>query len=288
MSAWKRLPQLLRPPRRPVLLLLILLSAGGLALVFHRGLSDAWPAYGIYALSAYTTVMAAVDGARLLIRGRAALHRFPTAHKYLTEADFKAEVSLRLSLLIDLFYSVWKTWAGIRYRSPWFGALAFYYIVLAVERAYLLHGLAQVRQDQAAALRKYRFCGALLLVLTAAVAAVGHQAVFGGNTARYPGHMIYGAAAYTFYKLYTAIASLIRCRRLRSPVHTAGMVVALAAALAALFSLQTAMLAVFGGDAGWQLRINASTGCAVLVLISAMALILLLGGTQTLSHLRQP
>ena len=77
MAAPKRLPRLLRPPRWPALLLLILLSAGGLAWVFCRGLSDAWPAYGIYALSAYTTVMAAVGGVRLLRRGRAALHRFP-------------------------------------------------------------------------------------------------------------------------------------------------------------------------------------------------------------------
>ena len=280
MAAPKRLPRLLRPPRWPAPLLLILLSAGGLAWVFCRGLSDAWPAYGIYALSAYTTVMAAVGGVRLLRRGRAALHRFPLTHKYLTEAAFKAEVSLRLSLLIDLFYSAWKAWAGIRFRSPWFGALAFYYIVLAAERAYLLHALPRARQDPAASLRKYRFCGGLLLVLTAAVAAVGYQAVFGGNAARYPGHMIYGAAAYTFYKLYTAAASLIRCRRLRSPVHTAAMAVSLAAALTALFSLQTAMLAAFGGDAGWRLRMSAGTGCAVLGVILAMSLIMLAGGRR--------
>ncbi len=285
MSAYK---SFFRPPRWPVLLLLILLSAGGLILVFRRGLSQTWPAYGVYTLSAYTTVMAAAGGVRLLIQGRAALHRFPLTHRYLTEAAFKAEVSLYLSLPIDLFYSAYKAWAGIRFRSSWFGALAFYYIVLAVERVSLLHGLTSARQNPSEALRKYRRCGALLLVLTASVAGVGYQAVFGGNAVRYPGHMIYGAAAYTFYKLYTAIASLIRCRRLRSPIHTAIKIVGLAAALVALFSLQTAMLAAFGGDLRWQVCMNAGTGVAVLALIVAMSLGMLLQGSRSSRATRKP
>lgn len=274
-----------QPPRWPVLLLLILISAGGLALVFRRGLSDTWPAYGIYALSAYTTIMAAVGGARLLRLLRMAMHRRPLVHRYLTEADFKAEVSLRLSLLIDLLYCVCKTWAGIRCRSLWFGALAFYHIVLAMERASLLHGIAKARQDPLTALRKYRFCGALLLVLTAAVAAIGCQAILSGNAARYPGHMIYGAAAYTFYKLGAATASLIRCRHTSFPVYAASKAVALAAALTALFSLQTAMLVVFGGDVVWQTRMNIGTASVLLAAITAMSLSMLLRGSRAIRTL---
>lgn len=272
----------LRPPGPALLLLLILASAGGLVLVFRLDLSRTAPAYAVYAISTYTLVMALLWGVEFFRRGRTLLHQIPFTHRYLAELDFRAEVSLRLSLLVDVCYCAYKTGTALYCRSTWFGALAFYYTVLAAERFFLLHDLGKTRQDPLAALRKYRSCGALLLILTAAVAAIGCHAIFGGSTVKYPGHMIYGAAAYTFYKLFAAIVNLIRYRRLKSPVYTASKVVALAAALTALFSLQTAMLAAFGGDTVWQAHMNALTGCGVLILITALSLAMLLQGHRKL------
>lgn len=56
------------------------------------------------------------------------IFRIPFVKRYFSEMDFRTEISLYPSLLINLFYAGIKLFSGMRYRSIWFGTLAVYYI----------------------------------------------------------------------------------------------------------------------------------------------------------------
>lgn len=97
------------------------------------------------------------------------------------------------------------------------------------------------------------------------------QMVMDGRGCRYPGYMIYVAAAYAFYALAMAMLNIRRLRRLDDPILAAAKLLTLVTALVAVLSLQTAMFAAFGSGEDWQQLMNALTGGAVCLLIMLLA-----------------
>lgn len=97
-----------------------------------------------------------------------------------------ALVSLRAGLCVNLCFAACKLYAGIRFRSPWFGAAAVYYTVLSTMRFAVLRGVrnappagpsaAPVRQMRG--LRVYRRCGVLMFALNLAMTAIAAQMVW--------------------------------------------------------------------------------------------------------------
>lgn len=174
-----------------------------------------------------------------------------------------------------LLFAMYKGALSLWYGSAWMGATALYYLMLSLTQLLLLRGRG--------GWRSYRCCGALLLVLTAAVGAVNYYTIRDGQAVIYPWHLIYGAAAYTFYSLY---ASLIRiARRKAAPEEGAGALLSLASALVAVLSLQGALLAAFGDSGAWQRLMGILTGLAVFSAIAAMAVHMLRKGTEELKKL---
>lgn len=269
-------------PNALALSFLLAVSAAALPAVFIKRLEDTAFAYAAYVLSAYTLTAAALRIPPLTKKVRDCLHRNPWLHRYITEADFKAEVSLYLSLAINLFYSIYKGAAGIWFHSAWFGAMAFYYLVLSTERFLLLRSVRGKEQNPLLSWKKYRFCGYILLLLTVAVVAFVFYTIYEGHVIKYQGYIIYGAAGYTFYQFGFAIANLVKYRRLGNPVYSASKIIALATALVSTFSLQTAMLAAFGGNGTWQKQMNLWTGLGVLAAIVVMALFMIGYGTRAI------
>lgn len=269
----KALSRWVRPPA-PLLAALVLASGEGLFLVFNRGWSETVLAYGLYALSAYTLAALMAAAVRFFQRGWARLRQVPVVRRYLTQPGLRLEISVSISLAVNLSYAVYKDVAGFRYRSGWFGALAFYYAVLSVERFILVRSLRQGREEPGRALRRYRSCGGLL-VLTGALAAIAISAMREGRANQYPGHMIYAAAAFTFYSLGMAVVNVARFARQGELIDSAAKMVSFATALVALYSLQMSMISTFGGNGEFQLKMNGATGAVVFVLVAGMGLSML-------------
>ena len=275
----KRLWRVFLFPKWPALLLLLAFTATALPAVFVYGLEESVPAYVIFSIAAYTATAAAVRAVQLFRRARARLYAHPLVNRYRTDLDFRAEVSLKLSFGVNIAYVLYKAAAGIWLRSAWFGAMAFYYLILSTQRFFLLHNLKSGKEPDAHRVRRiYRFCGFLLLILTTAVLAMGLHVVFGGQAVTYPGYVIYAAAGYTFYSGILAAVNLVRYRRHGNLLHTAGKNIALASALVSVFFLQTAMLASFGGDPAWRTQMNLGTGAAVFLLVTGMSCFMIRGG----------
>lgn len=278
----------------------LLISVPSLVLVFFiLGLQiDGWPAYLAYGLSAYGLVILTTGLPGVLRATRARVERFPPMRwlrrhplggRYLSDAAFRAEVSLYPSLCFNLLYAGVKLASGVYYRSPWFISLGVYYALLAVMQFLLLTSTRKTRRrsDLAEELRRYRTCGGLLACMTLALSGVILYIVRQDAQYSYPGALIYAMALYAFYAVISAVVSLVRFRRRGSPVLSAAKAVKLAAALMSMLALQTAMLDRFSGPDAHLFRQGMTIGAGAVVcgLVLGMAAYMTVRGARQLKRL---
>ncbi len=271
-------------PGWKVALPLAIVGGAGLYLVFGRGLEESPLAYAVYILSFYALVAvteAVVRSCRTVWRR---LVEIPLVARWRGDANFRVRMGLILSFLINLCYAVMRMGYAALYSSFWEGALGFYYILLCAVRLYLIRRTPQVQEEERYAdeLRTYRCTGWLLLVLDLALAWISVQIVLDGQGYDYPGTMIYAAAAYAFYSMTIAIVNMVKYRRFHSPVLSAAKAVSLTTAMVSIFSLETAMLAQFGGDPQFQFLMTASTAGAVCSLVLVIALFMMISASRRL------
>lgn len=212
-------------------------------------------------------------------KGKQRLMRYRLFNRYMTDMAFRAEVSLYLSLGINLLYSIYEVVSGFIYHSVWFGTLAFYYMVLSLERFSLLNYVRKKSKTKTGIYKRYRFCGFLLIALNIAVCGMSILVIMNGQTATYPGHMIYAVAGYTFYNLISAVINVIKYNKKTDPLYTASKILTLSTALFSMFSLQNAMLSVFG-TANMQRNMNIITGLVVFLMLLFMAVYMIWKGSK--------
>lgn len=121
--------------------------------------------------------------------------------------------------------------------------------------------------------RRYRLCGIMLLIMNQALAGIVIFMVHQNKGFDYPGLLIYAMAMYSFYSVITAVINLVKFRKHGSPLLSAAKVINLVAALVSILSLETAMLAQFGGDNDPLFRkaMTGATGGGVCTIVIAMA-----------------
>lgn len=252
---------------------LAIVSAAALVYVFAYGLQESPIAYAIYPVSFYALIACSEAAYRT---GRSVWRRVsavPLVERWRQDGYFRVRWGLVLSLLVNLCYAGLRVVYAVLYASFWDGALGLYYVLLCALRTYLIRCMpdGQGNVPYAAELRTYRNTGWLLMGLDLALAGIAVQIVQDGQGYHYPGTLIYAAAAYSFYCLTLAVVNAVKYRRFRSPVLSAAKAVSLTTALVSIFSLETAMLAQFGGEPFFQFVMTASTAAAVCVLVLAAA-----------------
>ncbi len=92
-------------------------------------------------LSAYALVVAICRAVPAARRAKTAVYGLPPVRRWRADAALRALVSLRAGLCVNLCFAACKLYAGIRFRSPWFGAAAVYYTVLSTMRFAVLRGV---------------------------------------------------------------------------------------------------------------------------------------------------
>lgn len=279
-------------PGKAPMLLLTPASALLLAWVFAFDHEDHALAYFAYVLSAYTLVVLCLAGYRQGKKGIAAVKsKNRHVNRYLNDALFRTHVSLYTSLAVNVIYAIAKFVSGILFRSFWFGSIAVYYFCLAVMRFMLLHHAHRnaFGVDQIAEYKKYRLCGAVLVVLNLALTGMVILVVTQNQTYRYPGNLIYAMGAYAFYSVITAVRNVVKFRKQNSPVLSAAKGINLASALVSMLALETAMLSQFGSEESPVFRrvMNSATGGAVCCVVLGMAVYMMVRATQNLKRLEQ-
>lgn len=210
--------------------------------------------------------------------------------RFFSDVRFRTEISLYQGLLVNALYICMKLLSGIYYRSVWFIALSVYYGLLAMMRFLLLRrgkkraGRAPMEEE----LHRYRLCGAMLLIMNQALAGIVIFMVHQNKGFEYPGLLIYAMAAYSFYSVIIAAVNIVKFRKHGSPVLSAAKVINLVAAMVSILSLETAMLAQFGGNDGPAFRklMTGATGGGVCTIVIAMAIFMIWNATGQLRKLR--
>ena len=255
-------------------------------------------AYLAYLLSAYAliiTVTGINDVVKAIRNGIAGLplvkrlRNTSWGNRLLGDVVFRSEISLHGSLLINILYVGFNLFSGIRYSSLWFIALAFYYALLSVMRAVLVLYVHRrpVGEDITSEFKRYRACGIILLLMNQVLAGIVVCMVTENRGFSYPGLMIYVMAMYAFYITIVAAVNVVKFRRRGSPLLSAAKVISLTAALVSMLSLETAMLAQFGGeDVVFRRLMLGISGGAVCTIVLTMAIYMIARSTRQLKRLQ--
>lgn len=274
-----------------IVVLCVPVAAALLLYTFLGPQTAEWMAITSYVFSAYALTILTAALIRAARRARKTaeqlMDRFPLLRRYASDAAFKVQVSLYLSLGFNVLYAVWKLCYGLLYHSLWFGTLAGYYFLLAVMRFLLLHHANRCGfgTDRAGELRRGRLCGVLLLLITFVLSAEVLQIVQANEGFRYPGYLIYVMALYAFYNIITAATNAVRYRRYHSPAMSAAKNISLAAALVSMLSLETAMLEQFNTQAdpeAYRRLMTALTGAGVCGILVVLALSMVVHANRAL------
>ena len=253
-----------------------------IAATFLFGLEDTTFAYAAYLLSAYGLYLlvqcALVPLVRKVLRQ---LRRIPAVDRYFSDKVFAARVNLYRGFLINIAFVLFKLISGIIYRSYWFIAVAFYYLVLVFVKAGVVRSDLRGRRSGATTQRDewkiYRRTGWLLLLLNFALSILVFHVVRRGETYTYPGFLIFAIAAFAFYRISMAAAKVLARRKTESPLFRASRTVDFTVAVVAMFTLQTAMLSAFGGeDARATAVFNTVGGITAVVIVLTTAAVMIL------------
>ena len=205
--------------------------------------------------------------------------------RFFSDVRFRSDLSLYQGFLINLLYIAMKLVSGIYYRVYWFVALAVYYMVLAVMRFILLprrkkRSIGSAMEEE---WRRYRLCGIMLLLMNQALMGIVIYMVRDNRGFDYPGLLIYLMALYAFYAVISAVIDLVKFRKHGSPVMSAAKAIRFVAALVSILSLETAMLAQFGGDdETFRAVMTGATGGGACVIVIGMAIYMIAKSTKNL------
>lgn len=246
--------------------------------IFLTGQKDSAPAYPIYGLSAYCLTILLIPLPRLVRNAKACVMRrindTEFGGRYVNDLVFRGNVNIYQGMTANFLYVLFCTVAGIRYASVWFISMAVYYLAFAALRLSLI--LSYRHKSETVELRCYRRTARLLFLLNLPMGGMILLMVLSNSGYLYPEYVIYLSALYTFYMMATSAIDLVRFHRLGSLILSAAKVLNFLAALMSIFSLQTAMIALFSteGD-GFRKMMNAMTGGAVWLSVILIAVCML-------------
>lgn len=291
---WKSFGKKLLFPPVWLMFLLTAVSAGGLVVVFIRGMSETPVAYGVYVLSFYTlcvvTVFCVMVLPGQLQQIKEKIYANPFGNRFLTNRAFRTKVTLNASLGVNLLYVGTNVLMWYLQRSWWFVVLACYYVILSLMRflllRYVLHN--EIGSSVLGEWKRSRICAVILLLVNLSLSGAVLMILYQNRGFDYPGVLIYVMAAYTFYSTIHAIVDLIKYRKLGSPIMTTAKIVSLSSALVSMLSLETAMFSQFGADMAPedQRLMIILTGAGVSVIVVTLSVILIVRATREIRSIK--
>ncbi len=287
---WKKIGKKLLFPPVWVMAILMVVSAAALTAVFVKGWEEAVIAYVVYVLAFYTLTTVCLYCSLVLPKRyrkiKERIYANPFGNRYMTDRAFRTEVSLYLSLGINLLYAGINIWSWHWTRSWWFVVLAVYYVIMTTMRFLLVR---YVRKNEIGASiigewKRARICSYILLLVNLSLSGAVLMILYQNRGYDYPGIMIYIMAMFTFYSTIHAIVDIVKYRKLGSPIMSTAKVVSLSAALVSMLNLETAMFAQFGADmaAEDQQLMIILTGAGISVTVVVLSLMRIIKATQEL------
>ena len=269
--------------------LMLLMSAGcaaGLVWVFANGQEAWWPAYFLYALSAYCLTALCVKLPAALRFSKNWLKRHPKVTSLLQNAELQFTAGLYAEQFINFAYGIFKIASGLIIGSAWIGCDGIYNFTQALIQLFQI-----LRRRKAGDLtrqwKSYRACGWLMLLLHLTLTGIVFQMV-NWNRAEEQGEiMVIATALFAFYKIINSFAGVVQDRKHLRPIDSSVRMLNLAQAIFAIFSLQASMFHTFGTGEDWEKLMNVLTGSAVCLLIVSIGIYMIRRGNREIKKLQE-
>lgn len=279
---WKKLFPL--PPWAAVLL--FILCCAGLIWVFVNGLELWWPAYILYALSAYTLTALCIKLPAAVRLEKRWLRDHPKVDSLLKNEELHFKLGLYAQQLLNFAYGIFKIGSGVVIGSAWIGADGIYNLAQALIQLFQI-----LRRRKPGTMMEqwgsYRFCGFLILLMHLTLTGIVFQMV-NWNRSEDAGEItIIATAAFAFYKFISSFIDLAKDRKHKRPVDSSVRMLELSQAIFAMFSLQAGLLHTFGTGESWEHWMNLAVGCTVCLLTVAMGLYMIRRANREMKQLQE-
>ncbi|MBQ8406727.1 MAG: hypothetical protein IJY38_02300 [Clostridia bacterium] len=254
--------------------------------------------YGLAALFLGYTVYVIVVYAPTMKKGLVAtLRKVPVFARLLDNYGYRTVVFGAASFFINIAFAAFHLALAIKHLDGWYFTLAIYYGVLISMRGVIIFyhkkrakklkkgenkdGLESKREE----IKKFRFCGILLVTLPWTLSFEILQMIQGGMGFSYAGLTIYAVALYTFIRITVSIVQFIKVKKEDDLTLQAMRNVALADSLVSLLALQTAMFVSFANGADTSI-FNAFTGAGVCAATAVIGIFMIVKAQKELKKIK--
>ena len=264
--------------------MLFILCCAGLIWVFATGRELWWPAYLLYALSAYFLTALCIQIPTAVRREKRWRENHPKVDGLLKNKELHFKLELYLEQFINFAYGVFKILSGVVVGSAWIGADGIYNFAQALIQLFQI-----LRRKKAGTIvmqwKSYRFCGILILLLHLTLIGIVFQMVNWNRVEESGEIMIIATAAFAFYKFISSFIDLAKDRKHTHPVDSSVRMLELSQAIFAIFSLQAGLLHTFGTGERWEHGLNLAGGCVVCLLTVAMGIYMIRRANREMKQL---
>lgn len=298
LQIWRAFVQVfLRPPtwvKVLTYLLAVFGSAGSLLILLVDFTGTIWEifAYALFGIAAlslgyavYLTIPL-IPHIKKWVIAKGESYNF--THSLMRNYSFRTIVFAFFSFLMSIAFGVLNGYKGIALQSIWFGALAAYYVFLALLRGgVLIHKRRRGENSELSDTKTYYNCGIILLILNAALSSAIAQMIFDDQAFSYADWTIFAYAAYAFFKITMSIINLFRAKKQDDLIIMAIRNVNFIDAAVSILALQTALLHTFTtGNVDISL-FNTLTGIAVSTISISLAILMIRKGYKQTKELKR-
>ena len=263
-----------------------LLCMAALIWVFLNGLENRIPAYGLYALSAYTLTAVCVKLPGSIKAAKLWMERHPKLVAALKDEELKFRLELYFEQFLNFAYGIFKILSGVVLGSAWIGCDGIYNMGQALIQLFQI-----LRRRRAGSLlrqwKSYRLCGVLILLMHLTLIGIVFQMVNWNRVEESGEIMIIATAAFAFYKFISAFIDLAKDRKHTRPVDSSVRMLELSQAIFAIFSLQAGLLHTFGTGENWEYWMNLAVGCVVCLLTVTMGIYMIRRANREIRKLQE-
>lgn len=289
MDNWKRILWKFIFPHISIVIAIAIISIVGLAYSFSYPNAISIVRYGFYGVSAYAMLVICFRLPRSIKQINQYWKKNFYVSRYLSDEGLRVKISLYGSVSTNLLYAAFNIFLGYVKHSVWFYSIAGYYVLITLIRGFLLKDTHKnTEPPMINQWKRYRFCGALLIVMNVVLSAIVFYIVYQNKGFTYHFIQTIAMAAYTFTITILAIVNVIRHRKSKQPLISAVKFISFAAALVSMLSLENAMLNTFGQTDGENFRqlMTALTGAGVCIIVLIMGIYMVVKSTRCIKQIR--
>lgn len=270
-----------------IAIVVVLTTISILGLIYSFAFNNPIPVlqYISYVISAYTLTVVCFRIPNIVNKIKTFSESNKLILKYKTDVGYRNKILLHTNACTNIICVLFYLIMGVVNKSFWFYSLATYYILLSIMRLFILKDINKeyefnIKQQW----YRYRFCGILLVVINLTFAIITFFVIRHKQGFSYHFIETIAIALFTFITTTLAIVNSIKYRKFNQPIISAIKFVSLSAALVSLFSLETAMLTVFGTSTDYLLRriMTTLTGAIFGLIILTMGIFMIIKSSKEL------